>query len=138
MVKTGTISLDTEGRDEIINITGEVQKLVRESGIHDGIALIFVPGATGAVSTTEYEPGLIRDIPEAMEAIIPQEKNYHHDETWHDGNGHSHLRATLIGPSLTVPVSQGSPVLGTWQQIIFLEFDNKPHLRKIIVQIVGD
>ena len=138
MVKTGTISLDTQGQNEIINITGEVQRLVQESGISDGIALIFVPGATGAVSTTEYEPGLIRDIPETMEAMIPQHKSYHHDETWQDGNGHSHLRATLMGPSLTVPVSKGIPILGTWQQIIFLEFDNKPHQRSIIVQIVGD
>ena len=126
------------GQNEIINITGEVKKLIDDSSIHDGIALIFVPGATGAVSTTEYEPGLIKDIPETMNTIIPEDKRYHHNDTWHDGNGHSHVRATLIGPSLTIPVSHGEPILGTWQQIIFLEFDNKPHQRKILVQIVGE
>lgn len=119
------------------NITDEVREIVTESGINDGHVLIFVPGATGALSTIEYEPGLIRDFPELMEKLIPEKEYYLHNETWHDGNGHSHLRATLVGPSLTVPFADGTLLLGTWQQIIFLEFDNKPHHRKLVVQVMG-
>ncbi len=112
--------------------------MVTQSQIEEGHVLIFVPGSTGALSTIEYEPGLKQDLPLLMEKLIPQQDQYHHNETWHDGNGHSHLRATLIGPSLTIPIEANKPILGTWQQIIFLEFDNKPHLRKLVVQITGD
>lgn len=132
------IELRTAGKNEMVDITDDVRRGVAESGIRDGQALIFVPGATGALSTIEYEPGLIRDLPELMERIIPEKEVYHHNETWHDGNGHSHLRATLVGPSLTVPFENQRLILGTWQQIIFLEFDNKPHHRKIVVQMMGD
>ncbi len=112
--------------------------LLSESGVTDGSLLVFVPGATGAVTTIEFEQGLIRDLPSLMENLIPEGINYSHNETWGDGNGHSHLRASLIGPSLTIPVIGAEPVLGTWQQIVFLEFDNKPHDRKLVVQISGE
>lgn len=138
MIKLYYIEIETRGRNEMVDITDNVRGIVQRSEIADGHALIFVPGATGALSTIEYEPGLIKDLPELMEHIIPEKQYYHHNETWHDGNGHSHLRATLIGPSLTVPFENQRLILGTWQQIIFLEFDNKPHHRKIAVQLMGD
>jgi len=138
VIQTASIELNTRGENDIINITDEIDQLIRRANISEGSVLIFVPGATGAISTIEYEPGLIRDFPEIMETLIPQEKPYHHNQTWHDGNGHSHIRATLIGPSLTVPISSGRPVLGTWQQIVFLEFDNKPHRRNLFVQLTGE
>ena len=111
---------------------------MRQSEINNGNVLIFVQGSTGALSTIEFEPGLVKDFQELMEKIIPEKKYYYHDETWHDGNGHSHLRATLIGPSLTVPFENKNLQLRTWQQIIFLEFDNKPHNRKIVLQLQGE
>jgi secondary thiamine-phosphate synthase enzyme len=137
MVELYYIEFDTKGKNEMKNITDEVRDIVSESGIADGYVLVFVPGATGALSTIEYEPGLKKDFPELMEKLIPEKEYYLHNETWHDGNGHSHLRATLIGPSLTIPFAEGELLLGTWQQIIFLEFDNKPHHRKLIAQLIG-
>jgi secondary thiamine-phosphate synthase enzyme len=138
MITINYIEFDTRGRNEMKDITDEVRHLVHQSEFTDGFALIFVPGATGALSTIEYEPGLIKDFPEVMDRIIPEKTVYHHNETWHDGNGHSHLRATLVGPSLTVPFEKQRLILGTWQQIVFLEFDNKPHHRKIAVQLMGE
>jgi len=138
MVKLDYLRLETKGRNEMVDITPGVRQLVQFSGIRNGNALIFVPGATGALSTIEYEPGLMDDWPQLMEKLIPQKQTYAHNETQHDGNGHSHLRAALIGPSLTVPFHEGELILGTWQQIIFLEFDNKPHQRKIAVQMMGE
>lgn len=138
MVKSYNLQLSTRGRNEIINITDDVQDIIVNSEINNGSVLIFVPGSTGALSTIEYEPGLIKDLPEFMEKIIPEKKHYYHDETWQDGNGHSHLRATLIGPSLNIPFENKKLQLGTWQQIIFLEFDNKPHNRKIVLQLQGE
>jgi secondary thiamine-phosphate synthase enzyme len=137
MVELHYIEFSTKGKNEMKDITDQVRDIVVKSNIDSGSALIFVPGATGALSTIEYEPGLTKDFPELMEKIIPEKEYYLHNETWHDGNGHSHLRATLIGPSLTVPFQEGSLILGTWQQIIFLEFDNKPHHRKLVVQLMG-
>ena len=138
MIYSGKINVSTEGQNEIVDITGEVRMLLSESGVNDGSLLVFVPGATGAVTTIEFEQGLIRDLPSLMENLIPEGINYSHNETWGDGNGHSHLRASLIGPSLTIPVIGAEPVLGTWQQIVFLEFDNNPHDRKLVVQISGE
>ena len=138
MIELYYIEIDTRGRNEMVDITGNLRQLVEESGVTDGSVLVFVPGATGALSTIEYEPGLVRDFPEFMESIIPEKKYYHHNETWGDGNGHSHLRATLVGPSLTVPFADKTLILGTWQQVIFLEFDNKPHHRRIAVQVSGE
>ena len=138
MVVSEMITLNTEGRNEIADITAGVVSIVRGSGISNGSVLVFVPGATGSVTTIEYEPGLIKDFPELLDKIIPENRDYEHNRTWHDGNGHSHLRASLIGPSLVIPVIDGEPVLGTWQQVVFLELDNKPHIRKIIVQVSGE
>jgi secondary thiamine-phosphate synthase enzyme len=138
MIRLHYIEIDTLGRNEMVDITDGVRGIVGRSDITDGHVLIFVPGSTGALSTIEYEPGLIKDLPEMMERMIPEKKYYHHNETWHDGNGHSHLRATLVGPSLTVPFENRRLILGTWQQIVFLEFDNKPHRRRIAVQLMGE
>lgn len=138
MIRLHYIEIDTRGRNEMVDITDEVRGIVTQSEITAGQVLIFVSGSTGALSTIEYEPGLIKDFPELMERMIPEKKYYHHNETWHDGNGHSHLRATLVGPSLTVPFEDRRLILGTWQQIVFLEFDNKPHRRRIAVQLMGE
>ncbi|HLP61315.1 MAG TPA: secondary thiamine-phosphate synthase enzyme YjbQ [Candidatus Deferrimicrobium sp.] len=138
MIRLHYIETNTFGRNEMVDITDDVRGIVDQSDITDGHVLIFVPGATGALSTIEYEPGLIADFPEMMEKMIPEKKYYHHNETWHDGNGHSHLRATLVGPSLTVPFENRRLILGTWQQIVFLEFDNKPHRRRIALQLMGE
>ncbi len=138
MIFSDFINIRTEGKNEIIDITGEVRSILKNSGVSAGNILVFVPGATGAITTIEFEPGLVNDFPELMERLIPENSTYLHNETWHDGNGHSHLRASLIGPSITIPVIETELVLGTWQQIIFLEFDNKPHHRRIVVQVSGE
>jgi secondary thiamine-phosphate synthase enzyme len=138
MIVLDYIELETKGRNEVIDITDDVRRVVMQSGADNGSVLVFVPGATGALSTIEYEPGLVKDWPQLMEKLIPGKEYYYHNETWHDGNGHSHLRATLVGPSLTVPFENQRLILGTWQQIVFLEFDNKPHHRRIAVQVIGE
>ena len=138
MTELHFLHFKTRGENDIVNITDDIKKIIRRSNLTQGTALIFVPGATGALSTIEYEPGLLTDLPELMETLIPKRNLYHHNETWHDGNGHSHLRATLIGPSLTVPFYKKEPLLGTWQQIVFMEFDNRSRKRKIITQLIGE
>jgi secondary thiamine-phosphate synthase enzyme len=137
-VYTGEIPFSTPGEIQVRDITYEVTDLVSSSGITDGIACVFVPGATGAITTIEYEDGLETDIKTALERLFPKNMEYKHELRWHDGNGHSHIRASFLGPSLSVPFKNKQLILGTWQQIIFLELDNKPHTRKLIVQIVGD
>ena len=132
------INVHTNGNCHIVDLTSELCAILVKSGIKDGMVCVFVPGATGALTTIEYEPGLIKDIRELLEKIIPQNKSYHHDRTWHDGNGHSHLRASLLGPSITVPVIRGKMTLGTWQQIIFLDLDNRSRTRQLVVQIMGE
>jgi secondary thiamine-phosphate synthase enzyme len=132
------IEFSTGGCDDMLDITPEIRKCTKESDLQNGQVLIFNPGSTGALSTVEYEPGLKKDLPAFFEKIIPRKQIYHHNETWGDGNGHSHVRATLIGPSLTIPLVGGELVLGTWQQIVFLEFDNKSRNRKIAIQIIGE
>ena len=122
----------------MVDITGEVSSAVKESGLKSGLACIFTPGSTCAVTTTEYEPGLLRDIPEALEKLAPRNKDYRHDERWGDGNGHSHVRASLLGPSITIPFEGGKLSLGTWQQIVFVELDTRPRSREVIVKVVGD
>jgi secondary thiamine-phosphate synthase enzyme len=134
----GTVSLRTSAKDEIIDITGKVQDIVSESGIANGLACIFVPGSTAAVTTVEFEPGLVKDLNEAMDRLYPKGIDYEHHRRWGDGNGYSHVRGSLVGPSLTVPIVDGRLLLGTWQQIVFLEFDNKPRSREVTVQIVGN
>jgi secondary thiamine-phosphate synthase enzyme len=137
MIQTTYLEVQTHIGD-LIDITGMVRQALKESGLSSGLATIFVPGATGAVTTIEYESGLVEDMRSALERWAPMNIEYSHDEKWHDGNGHSHVRASLIGPSLTIPFLKGKLMLGTWQQIVFLEMDNRPRHRKIIVQIMGE
>jgi len=133
-----TISFNTKGEIEIINITDNVANAVKKSGIKNGIGCVFVPGSTGAITTMEYEPGLLQDLPVALERLFPKNIGYKHHETWHDGNGHSHVRASVIGPSLSIPIKNGNLTLGTWQQIVFVELDVRKRKREIIVQIIGE
>ena len=132
------IKFETNGEVDIIDITEDVRRIVVNSSIKKGIICIFIPGSTGAITTIEYEPGLKKDLSRTLEDIIPKEKYYSHHETWHDDNGHSHVRASLIGPSITLPVVNGKIPLGTWQQIIFVELDTKKRNRRVIIQLVGD
>ncbi|GAB4369273.1 MAG: secondary thiamine-phosphate synthase enzyme YjbQ [Acidobacteriota bacterium] len=136
-VHGGEIALDTSGGVEIHDLTDRVEAIVRESGIGEGIVVVSVPGSTGALTTIEHEPGLERDLAEALERLVPRDRPYHHDARWGDGNGHSHVRASLIGPSVALPVRDGAPVRGTWQQIVFVELDNRPRRRRLVVQVVG-
>ncbi|RQW81591.1 MAG: YjbQ family protein [Methanothrix sp.] len=137
MIITRYIEFETRSGD-LKDITEEVQGIVLDSDLEAGTATVFVPGATGAVTTIEYEDGLASDLGDALQRLAPQEIDYAHNLRWHDGNGHSHIRASLIGPSLVVPFSGKRLMLGTWQQIVFLELDNRPRHRKIIVQIMGE
>ncbi len=127
----------TKGVDDIIDITPNVGDELRKTGLKSGTVTVFVPGSTGAVTTIEYEPGLLKDMPAFMEKLIPKTKSYAHDKTWGDDNGYAHLRAALLGPSLTVPFNNGKMILGTWQQIIFLEFDNRSRQRRLVLQFMG-
>jgi secondary thiamine-phosphate synthase enzyme len=122
----------------VVDVTEGVSEAVRESGLVNGAAIIFIPGATGAVTTIEFEPGLVEDIKKALERLAPIGIDYAHDQRWGDGNGYSHIRASLLGPSLSIPFLERELMLGTWQQIVFLELDNRPRKRKIVVQIVGE
>jgi secondary thiamine-phosphate synthase enzyme len=135
---TQELNFKTKHEGDIVDITGQVQKAVAKSGLTDGIACVFVPGATGAITTVEYEPGLLQDLPDALERLFPRDIVYQHQLRWHDGNGHSHVRASFLGPSITVPFSEKMLTLGTWQQIVFLELDNGARQRKIVIQMVGD
>jgi secondary thiamine-phosphate synthase enzyme len=137
-VVTKQLSLNTQGEQDIIDITGMVSKAVNESRVKDGVITVFVPGATGALTTIEYEPGLLMDFPNMLERVAPKNLIYEHEKRWHDGNGHSHVRASLIGPSLTIPVVKGKLTLGTWQQIVFLELDVHSRRRTLILQIIGE
>ena len=131
------VTLDTRGSGDLLNITEEVARLVESSGLKDGIVTVFVVGSTAAITTFEYEPGLIRDVRELYEKLVPSSAHYLHDETWGDANGFSHLRAALQGPSLTIPFEDGRLLLGTWQQVVLAEFDNRPRSREIVVQMTG-
>jgi secondary thiamine-phosphate synthase enzyme len=137
-VVTKKIKFQTKGEVDIIDISKSVNKVIQETNLNNGIATVFCPGATGAITTIEYEPGLIEDLPNALEKFAPKNAYYKHHELWHDGNGHSHVRASILGPSLTVPFNEKRLILGTWQQIVFLELDVKPRSREIIVQIIGE
>jgi secondary thiamine-phosphate synthase enzyme len=138
MVVQRKLSFSTEGNTDIINLTPLIEQEINHLGISDGIISIFAPGATGAVTTIEYEPGLINDFKKIVEKIIPREGFYQHNQRWGDDNAHSHLRASLVGPSLAVPFSRKQLSLGTWQQIIFVDFDVRPRKRTLILQIIGE
>jgi len=137
-VKTKQLSIHTKGEGDILDVTGAVAEAVVETRLKNGIVTVFVPGSTGALTTIEYEPGLLKDFPNMLERIAPKNLVYEHEKRWHDGNGHSHVRASLIGPSLTVPFANGRLTLGTWQQIIFMELDVHSRVRNIILQIMGE
>ncbi len=138
MIITETIELSTRGDADMHDITAEVAAKVRESGARSGIVTVFCPGSTGGVTTIEYESGALSDLRRLFDEIVPADRDYAHDRRWGDGNGHAHVRAALLGPSLTVPFVDGKLSLGTWQQITFCDFDNRPRSRRLIVQIVGE
>lgn len=136
-IKTLSFEIKTRGSTELLNITEQVEDQINKSGFKEGNALIFIGGSTAGITTIEYEPGLISDYPAFFEKIAPSKIRYKHDDTWHDGNGHSHIRAALQGASFTVPFVEKKPLLGTWQQIVLVEFDIRPRRRNVIVQMVG-
>lgn len=139
MTHTGRFQVATRGNTHVIDITDEVQRAVAGSGIRDGILVVFVVGSTASITTTEAEPGLLNhDLKAFCERLAPAGDYYRHEETWHDDNGHAHVRASALGPSLAVPLTDGRLPLGTWQQIILLDFDTRPRRRDIVVQIVGE
>ncbi|MGY5864324.1 MAG: secondary thiamine-phosphate synthase enzyme YjbQ [Candidatus Thorarchaeota archaeon] len=133
-----TIAFETRGDCDMIDITPDVTETVRSSDLKTGICTVFCTGSTGSVTTIEYEGGLLKDFPEAMERLAPTDAVYEHHLRWGDGNGHSHVRASVLGPSLTVPFVNGKLALGTWQQICFIDFDNKPRSRRLEVVIIGE
>ena len=136
-VVSDTIKLQTEGEGDMIDMTSQLSNIVKESKIKNGTVTIFVSGSTAAVTTIEYESGLIHDFPEMLSRIVPKGIEYEHDNTWHDGNGHSHVRSSLIGPSITIPIIHGKLTLGTWQQVVLLEMDTRSRNRTVILQIMG-
>ncbi len=138
MTHSETFSLKTKGFTDIIDVTDQVSAVVNRSQIRDGLVTVFCPGSTGAITTIEYESGVLEDLKRAIEKVVPSGIPYEHDKRWGDGNGFSHVRAALMKPSLTIPVTQGQLALGTWQQVVFLDFDNRGRHRTVLVQVVGD
>jgi secondary thiamine-phosphate synthase enzyme len=138
MVETQQIRVNTRANTDLVDITSAVSKAIQRSKIKDGIVVIFIPGSTASISTIEYEPNLIKDVDRALERLAPSDIEYEHHKTWGDENGVSHVRATLQGPSLTVPFKGSELLLGTWQQIVLMDFDTRARDRKIILQIIGD
>ena len=137
-VKTDVIQFPTKGHADILDITNEIVLAVQESKLRNGVVTIFSPSATSSVTTIEYEMGCLRDLRRLFEEIADSDREYDHNERWGDGNGHSHVRAALLGPSLSVPFVDGRLTLGTWQQIIFIDFDNQPRRRELVLQIMGE
>ena len=138
MVDTRTFSLDTKGGGDMIDVTGRVGEFLAQTGLRHGSVTVFVPGATGGVTTIEYESGLVHDFSALMEELAPSRRDWAHNERWGDGNGNSHIRASLVGPSLTVPVKDCTLMLGTWQQIVVIDFDARPRKRQIVFQAMGE
>ncbi len=138
-VHTHEFDIETQGDSQVINLSDRVAELVGSGRVRDGLVTVFVVGSTAAMTTTEFEPGLVNhDLKAAFECFAPQDARYRHEETWNDDNGHSHVRASLVGPSLTIPLVRGTLQLGTWQQIVLLDFDTRPRSRRIIVQVMGE
>ncbi|WP_406670938.1 secondary thiamine-phosphate synthase enzyme YjbQ [Methanolobus sp. ZRKC4] len=137
-VFSAEFNLDTSGNADVLDITPYVSELAASSGFSNGIVLVYVPGSTAAITTIEFEPGLVRDFKEALERLAPEGITYFHNERWHDGNGHSHIRASILGQSESFPLVKGNIQLGTWQQIIFIDLDNRPRSRKVLVQVYGE
>ena len=137
-IVTKNIQIKSRGEDDVIDITEPTLKAIKESNLKNGIVTVFVSGSTAAVTTIEYEPGLRNDFPKMLNRIIPRDIEYEHDKTWNDGNGHSHVRASLVGPSLTIPFKDRTLMLGTWQQVVLLEMDTRQRERQVILQIIGE
>ena len=136
-VHTDEVHVSTRGDGDVVDITREIQDVVRTSGVEQGTASVFVPGATAAVTAMEFEPGGVHDLQEALERLVPTEGDYEHNRLNHDSNSHAHIRAAIVGPSETVPISGGRLVTGTWQQIVLLDFDDRPRERAVTVQVLG-
>ena len=137
-VSTNLIKIHSKGENDMIDLTEEISNFIKKSGISNGTVTVFVSGSTGSVTTIEYEPGLIKDFPEMLNRIAPRDLDYGHEQMWHDGNGHSHVKSSLMGPSLTIPFIDGGLCLGTWQQIVFLELDTRRRTRNLVSQIIGE
>jgi secondary thiamine-phosphate synthase enzyme len=137
-VYTGTIQIQTKGHADVIDLTESVRSAIRNSGLKNGIVTVFCPSSTSAVTTIEYEPGALSDLKRLFDEIAAPDRPYAHNAAWGDGNGHSHVRAALLGPSLTIPFSDGKLALGTWQQVVFLDFDNRPRHRQLVAQVIGE
>ncbi len=135
---TKSIEITSKGENDIIDLSDKISDKITESGISNGIITVFVTGSTGALTTIEYESGLLKDFPEMLSRIAPDEINYQHEKRWHDGNARSHVKASLIGPSLTIPFKDGSLLLGTWQQIVFVELDTRGRNRNLMLQVIGE
>lgn len=132
------LELSGSSKTDIFDVTQMVRSAVAQSGVSRGLATVHVPGSTAAVTTIEYESGALSDLKQALEKLAPTDGHYAHNERWHDGNGYSHLRAALLGPSLSVPVEDGELLLGVWQQIVVLDFDNRARRRKVVIQVLGE
>lgn len=137
-VITNQFSVETQGNNQVIDITHQVTKQVHESSLSSGLAVVFVPGSTAGITSIEFEPGVIKDLAAAIDRSAPQSIHYHHDARWGDGNGYAHVRAALLGASFAVPFEGKRLLLGTWQQIVLIDFDNRPRTREIIVQMIGE
>ena len=138
VVETQIIKIKSEKENDMIDLTERVSEIILKSEISNGIITIFVGGSTGSITTIEYEPGLIKDFPDMLSRIAPKNIGYNHEEMWHDGNGHSHVKASLIGPSITIPIINNKLYLGNWQQIVFVEFDVRNRTRNLVLQIIGE
>jgi secondary thiamine-phosphate synthase enzyme len=138
-VETHRFEVETRGDTEVLDLTAELMRRVTGGRIRDGVVTVFVVGSTAGITTTEFEPGLVRhDLKQCFELMAPEEGAYKHEETWHDDNGHSHVRASLLGPSITIPLVMGRLTLGQWQQVVLIDFDTRPRRREIVVQVVGE
>jgi len=135
---TDSVSVSTRGDSHMVDLTGRVQEVVDRHAFREGQALVFVSGSTAGLTTVEFEPGLQKDLPAALERVAPRGITYAHEETWNDDNGHAHVRASLLGPSLAVPFEEGRLLLGTWQQIVLIDFDTRPRRRDVVVQLSGE
>lgn len=138
MIHTDYVELETRGHGHILDVTDDVAQAVRDAGLQSGMVTVFTPSATSSLTCIEYESGCVADLNRLLDEIIPPERDYRHNQRWGDGNGHAHVRAALLGPSLAVPVVDGRLTLGTWQQIVFCDFDNRPRQRRLVVQMVGE
>jgi len=136
-VETFTIACETRGDGDTIDLTAELSNVLSRSGVADGVAVLFIGGSTAGLTTIEYEPGVIEDLKEVLESVAPSDRDWRHHQRWGDHNGHSHIRSALVGPSISVPFVDGSLALGTWQQVVLIDFDERPRRRDVLVQLIG-